>query len=124
MGACMRFAIACVRTWTWFYTQGLSCDERSARRHEIQSDLWEFKCDMAGNDGFGSALHILLRMLIGIPDDIAWRVEQEAVAGTLKQRSMALSGRVAGAALFISALWVIDADASRRRTMPAVEGRI
>ena len=58
-------------------------------------------------------------LLIGVPDDLGWRVEQAAAAGTLAQASIALSARVAGAALFICALWVIDADAESADARPS-----
>jgi uncharacterized protein (TIGR03435 family) len=111
----MRLAVDCVREWTWLYTWGMSPASRETRRAEIESDLWEFQCDAAGDHVFVSASHILLRLVIGIPDDLGWRVEQEALAGRLAQESMALCARVAGAALFVCALWVIDADISQRR---------
>jgi uncharacterized protein (TIGR03435 family) len=111
-----------VRGWTWLYTWHMSSLCRETRRAEIESDLWEFQCDAAEDHRLRSALHILVRLLIGIPDDLGWRVEQGAVAGTLTQRSIALSARVVGAALFICTIWVIDADASRRRPAMAVAG--
>jgi len=116
----MRGAVNCVRGWTWLYTWRMSSPWRETRRGEIESDLWEFQCDTAKDHRLGSALHILVRLLIGIPDDLGWRVEHAAMAGTVTQGSIALSARVAGAALFICALWVIDADASRRRPAIAV----
>ncbi len=115
----MRFANACVRAWTWFYTLGLPGDERLARRNEIESDLWEFECDVAVDQGVSSSLHTLVRLLMGIPDDLGWRIEQVAVFGTLTQGSIALSGRVAGAALCMCAVWLIDADAGRMRASQA-----
>jgi hypothetical protein len=118
----MRLAISCVTGWTWLYTWRLPPACRESRRAEIESDLWECQRDTAENLGLGSALHILLRLLIGIPDDLAWRVEQAAIAGTLTQGSIGLTARVAGAALFICALWVIDADASRKRPTSPVAG--
>lgn len=118
----MRLAVNCVRRWTWLYTWRMPPAFRETRRAEIESDLWECQCDAAEDDGVGSTLHVLCRLLIGIPDDLGWRVEQAAAAGTLTQRSIALSARVAGAALCICALWVIHADASRRRPATVVAG--
>src|ERR1700730_10541459 len=117
-----RLAANCVRGWTWLYTWRMPPAFRETRRAEIESDLWEFQCDAAGDPRLDSPLHILLRFLIGIPDDIGWRVEQTPIAETLTQGSMALSARVAGAALFICAFWVIDADASRKCPAIAVTG--
>jgi hypothetical protein len=118
----IRLAVSCVRGWTRLYTWRMPPASRETRRAEIESDVWECQSDAAGDHVIGSALHILLRLLIGIPDDLGWRVEQVAIAGTLMQRSIALSARVAGAALFIGALWVIDADAGRRRPAIAASG--
>jgi uncharacterized protein (TIGR03435 family) len=92
---------------------------RETRRAEIESDLWESQRHASRDHGRESARHILLRLVMGIPDDLAWRVEQEAAAGRLAQENIVLWARVAGAALFICAFWLIDADASRRRTTPA-----
>ena len=116
----LRLAVWCVRGWTRLYTWGMQPALRENRRAEIESDLWEFQSDAAGDHVPGSALHIFLRLLIGIPDDLGWRVEQAALAGTLTQGSIALGARVAGAVLFVGALWVIDADAHRRRPAIAV----
>jgi uncharacterized protein (TIGR03435 family) len=118
----VRLAANCVRVWTRVYTGGMPPTCREDRRAEIESDLWEFQCDAAGDHAFAVASHILLRLLIGVPDDLGWRVERAAVAATLTQRSLALSGRVAGAALCICALWAISADAHRRRPATAVAG--
>jgi hypothetical protein len=118
----MRLAVSCVRGWTRLYTWRMPPASRQTRRAEIESDVWESQSDAAGDHVLGSALHILLRLLIGIPDDLGWRAEQAAKAGTLTQRSIALSARVAGAALFVCALWVIDADAGRRRPATAAAG--
>jgi uncharacterized protein (TIGR03435 family) len=115
MGIRMRFATACVRAWTWLYTLGLPRDERFTRRNEIESDLWEFECDDASDHSFVSDLHILIRLVIGIPDDLGWRIERASVAGTLTQQGAVLTGRVVGAVLFICALYVIDVDSSRNR---------
>jgi uncharacterized protein (TIGR03435 family) len=115
----MRLAVQCVRGWTWLYTCRMPPGLRDTRRAEIESDLWESRRD-ATEDSLGSALQILLRLLIGIPDDLGWCVEQAAAADRLTRQRIALSARVAGAALFLCALWVIDADASRRRPAMAV----
>jgi hypothetical protein len=118
----MRLAVSCVRGWTRLYTWRMPPAFRETRRAEIESDLWEFQSDAGGDHRLGSALHMLFRLLIGIPDDLGWRVEQAALADTLTQEAIALSARVAGAALFIGALWVIHADAVRRRPAIAVAG--
>jgi Protein of unknown function (DUF3738) len=118
----MRLSVSCVRRWTRLYTCGMPPVFRETRRAEIESDLWEFQSDAGEDPRLGSALQMLLRLLIGIPDDLGWRVDQAVLADTLTQEAIALSARVAGAALFIGALWVIHADAVRRRPAIAVAG--
>ena len=103
----VRAAIDCVRAWTWLYTWRMPPASRQRRRAEIAADVWESRHD--------GAFHILCRLFIGVPDDLGWRLEQAAAAGTLTHRTIVVSARVAGAALFICALWVIDLDASRKR---------
>lgn len=112
-------AVGCARAWTSLYTCGMPPAMRDGRRAEIESDLWACQRD-ADDDRAGSPLHILLRVLLGMPDDLGWRLDQAARIGTLTQRSIAVSARVAGAALFICALWVIDADASRKRPVTVI----
>jgi uncharacterized protein (TIGR03435 family) len=119
----LRLAIACVRAWTRLYTWRMPREPQETRRAEIESDLWESQRDAAGGDRLESAPHILLRLLIGIPDDLGWRVEQETVAGRLPQESIVLGARIAGAAMFACALFMIDADASRRRPALALDAR-
>ena len=108
-----RLVVKCVRGWTWLYTWHMPPALRATRRAEIESDLWEWQGDAAGDHSLGFALQILLRFLIGIPNDLGWRLEQAAVAGGFTQRSIVLSGRVAGAVLFIFTSWVIHVDAGR-----------
>jgi Protein of unknown function (DUF3738) len=116
----MRIAISCVRGWTWLYTWHMAAAFRETRRAEIESDLWECGREADAMHGVGSALHMLLRLLLGMPDDVGWRVEHAAGGDALTQGGVALTARVAGAALFLCALWVIDVDASRKRPAPAV----
>jgi len=112
-------AVRCVRWWTWFYTCQLPPACRDVRRAEIESDLWELVADADCDHALFTASHILLRLLLGIPDDFGWCMEQATAAGVLGRSSIALSGRVAGAALAICALWVIGLDANRRHPVGA-----
>jgi uncharacterized protein (TIGR03435 family) len=120
MGTCMRFAKACVIVWTWLYTHGLSHEDRTRRRREIESDLWEYEADHREKPPAVYAVHLLLRLVLGIPDDIAWRVKQASQSSALTDRSVVLAGRLVGAAVFLCALWIIDADSSRRRTLAPI----
>ena len=68
-----------VRNWARVYTFGLPSEIREARRGEIESDLWEHINDAElGRDAPSPfcALHALIRLLAGVPDDLLWRIEQ------------------------------------------------
>ena len=61
-----------VLVWVRIYTAGLAPPVRNARRDEIASDTWEEI--HSGNDDVAASL--TARCLLGVPADIAWRVEQ------------------------------------------------
>jgi hypothetical protein len=65
---------AAVRTWTHLYTCGLPALTREVRRAEIESDLWESEHDPDRGAGPGAAGHMMLRLLMGLPDDVFWRL--------------------------------------------------
>lgn len=67
-----------VLIWSHFLTIGLPPDLRSYKLGEIKSDIWEQRTDAAlsGRPGIYFAWHLLVRFLIGIPDDLAWRLEK------------------------------------------------
>ena len=112
----MRVAIAAVRAWTRVYTWRMPAALREGRRAEIESDLWEFQEDAAGRRGPGHAAHVLFRLVLGIPDDLCWRMEQAAVDAPQVHGRIALGAYAVGAMLFLIALWAIDADADRKRS--------
>ena len=61
--------------WTRIYTHRLPSAERRARLAEIESDLWEFEHDSdAPTDGW-RAVQVLARLVLGIRDDVAWRMD-------------------------------------------------
>jgi hypothetical protein len=73
----LTLVAAAVRGWTWLYTLPLDGAAQYARRAEIASDLWEFQHDPTrGDDGVESALHLLARATLGVPDDLLWCCEQ------------------------------------------------
>ena len=63
-----------VRAWAWLYTLPLDPVERDGRRHEIASDLWESEADSGAT--FSAATHVLVRALLGVPDDLLWTGER------------------------------------------------
>ncbi len=102
-----QLALGSVRAWTRLYTWRLKPELRQARREQVESDLWESQRDP---DAIGTgALHILVRLLAGVPDDLGWRLEQEnTMAGHVKLRMaiMALVAVLAAVLVAISStLW-------------------
>lgn len=85
----LAIAVALTRSWTAFYTRGLPGNLRDRRREEIESDLWEQR--QAGSQHEtqpGTALHILLRLVLGAPSDLVWRVETGSVVRSGKEPNM------------------------------------
>jgi len=78
----LSFAVSLARAWTATYTRGLPADMRDGRREEIDCDLWEHQrlADLARVTTSGTALEILLRLVLGIPADLLWRLEAGASA--------------------------------------------
>jgi TonB family protein len=74
----LRAAIAAVRFWTRLYTYGLPPELRDVRREEIASDLWHSARDPDNDAGRHAGVQIMSRLLLGIPDDLGWRVEQQS----------------------------------------------
>ena len=74
----MTFAVRLTRRWVRLYTAGLPPEARDARRAEIESDLWEHG-EENGVLGAGpdvTAMQVLGRLLLGLPADLSWRLEQ------------------------------------------------
>jgi hypothetical protein len=69
---------ALTRAWTRVYTCGLPPDERRSRQAEIESDVWELQHDAAESrtDSRRTGLLMLARLLLGLPYDVVWRLEQ------------------------------------------------
>ena len=63
-----------VKAWTWLYTSVAPEGERSPRRAEVLSDLHEHIEDSRaeGHRPAEIAVQVLLRMLCGVKDDLAW----------------------------------------------------
>ena len=111
-----RFAIAIVRAWTSLYTWRMSATLREERRAEIESDLWEFQHDRTESGSLEIAAQMLLRLVLGVPDDLGWRLEHTAVETERSHGTISLTAGGLGALLFACALWSISADAARKRS--------
>lgn len=100
----VSIATLLTRGWTRAYTAGLPSDDRRARLDEIESDLWESWHDL-DVDNRRLALQIAVRLLTGMPHDLAWRFNRLTLgvprlsAGALVATlaSLALSGFVVSA---------------------------
>src|SRR5690348_3674133 len=103
-------AIAIVRAWTRLYTCATPPVLRDARRAEIDSDLWEFRQDVDASRGLSPAIQVVLRLVAGLPDDLAWCVEHVADADVAPGRRIVLSAYAVGAVLFVTALLTIAED--------------
>ena len=69
-----------VRRWVALYTRGLPPSIRDRRRAEIESDLWAHADEAAALGRAPAALDIemLLRLVMGVPADLAWRRSHRA----------------------------------------------
>ena len=78
-----RMAACLVRKWVNLYTIGLPIDVKKFRGEEIASDLLEQAQDASGSVSGRRSLrvHILGRLLLGIPDDLFWRMEHSKTTG-------------------------------------------
>jgi len=80
MTTATNIVVLMVRVWTCVYTFGLPEDHRVRRQREIESDLWESLNDQ---DAPVALWALLARLILGVPDDLGWRVEQPRPARPL-----------------------------------------
>jgi hypothetical protein len=108
----VAFAIAVVRGWTRAYTWRLPQDVRDVRRGEIESDLFESQRD----DGptLSLALQVTMRLLLGVPDDVQWRIEHSQWGRT---PAFVVAALATTAFLIAAFLWV-DLMSARRLPVP------
>lgn len=108
------FAAAAVRAWARLYTWRLEPAVRLRRLEEIDSDLWESQHDAV--ERRAGPVHLILRLLTGIPDDLFWRLDQRHAAEGRQRLGAALALGAAGAV----ALWLVIASMSAR--VPSLPG--
>lgn len=86
----VRISAGLARSWVAVYTRGLPAPVRRERRDEITSDLWEQQraAEEKGAGRASIAVYVLLRIVLGIPSDIAWRIETGAIVSSGKERGM------------------------------------
>jgi len=98
----LALALRIVRAWTRIYTACMAAAACEARREEIDSDLWEMHEDARrrGAPPTRIAIHMLLRLALGAPDDLLWRAEQLRVRPRVVREAL-----WAGAAASIVFVW-------------------
>ena len=85
--------VAMTEAWIRVYTAGLPVTSRDARRAELASDLFEHRrAALVAARPFAGEL--ALRWLLGIPADLAWRVENARLAGQLLGLLLAVVSRL------------------------------
>jgi hypothetical protein len=104
-----------IRWWTRLYTSGLPFDQQEARRAEVESDLWESQEDTSldQRSALSTAGEMAARLVMGLPDDLRWRYEQQPPRGRAVWLEMA-----AACALF---LIVVLSSASMLSGQPALD---
>jgi hypothetical protein len=88
-----------VRGWVSLYTRGLPADACTARRDEIDDDLWceHAEAAAAGRSARSLDADLLLRLMFGIPSDISWRMTfRRAPTPPSMVRSSSMSARILG----------------------------
>jgi hypothetical protein len=102
---------ALVRGWVGLYTRGLPAELRAARRDEIDDDLWcqHEEAAVLGRAARSLDADLVLRLLLGMPADISWRVTYRGKpAASSLERSSSMSTRTLGAlAIFAGLAWGI-----------------
>jgi hypothetical protein len=111
----LQASSAIVRAWTRLYTWRLPPLARDTRRSEIDSDLWEFTHDRDRNRTVGPAIHVIARLIAGIPDDVSWRASHVVVGSTPMRAAIT----VGTAVIVATAVWVYAVTAPVDLPAPA-----
>jgi len=96
-----------VRGWVSLYTRGLPADARTARRDEIDDDLWcqHEEAAAAGRSARLLDADLFLRLVFGMPSDISWRMAYRRPAPEASlATSPAMSARTLGTLAIVAAL--------------------
>jgi hypothetical protein len=95
-----------VRGWVRLYTRGLPADARTARRDEIDDDLWCEHDEAAalGRSARALGADLLLRLLFGMLADINWRLSYRVHAPGANLEGSSVDTRTLGALALVSGL--------------------
>jgi hypothetical protein len=96
-----------VRGWVDLYTRGMPPAVRAARRDEINDDLWcqHEEAETLGRSPRSLAGEILLRLILGIPSDLTWRMSRHGRSAPVPtERSTSMGARIVGALAMIGGI--------------------
>ena len=108
----MGVAIEMARWWTRVYTIGTPGRFAEARRAEIEADLWEFERDIQ-HTAHGAA-SAWARLMLGVPDDLTWRLEQGVTAWAVWWSGPVILG------VIVSIFWLVSNTQARALPLPPV----
>ena len=110
----MTLAIGLTRWWVRLYTRGLPSEMKYARRAEIESDLWEQGEDAIANGSQPdeTALQVFVRLLLGTPADLTWRLEQRGAGRRTEDRSIKMNESLTMRGFFLAAVAIAIAPAA------------
>jgi len=105
-------AASIVRLWVILYTVGLEASVRERIRQEVEADLWEqVNGKDASNRPIREAMKMVLRLILGIPDDIQ-RMMEEAGSGGLSMGTKKTLGVVMRRKLWLTFLVMVGVSLS------------
>lgn len=100
----LHAVFAVTRGWLYLYTCRIPAGAAAERRAEIESDTWEMEHDPGMPQGLREAWMAAERLLRGIPDDIAWHLENaETEEQLVVRRVFALTA----ATVLVLSLWAV-----------------
>lgn len=97
---------ALVRGWVELYTRGMPAELRSARRDEVDDDLWcqHEEAELIGRSPRSLDAELLLRLVLGMPADVSWRLAHaRSAAASVPERTSSLSTRLLGTVIVLAA---------------------
>ena len=113
---CASMAAGMVRGWARLYTWRMAPEQRESRRAEIESDLWEFQHDADSPSRVSPSVHLLARLLRGIPDDLTWRAEHVTVGRLSSGASITVT--TMAVAFVVAAFWLYDVMSPQQLPAP------